>query len=423
MKIKAAPGIRYREHPTRRHGAQRDRYYSIRITVDGRLSEEALGWASQGWTLKRAQEELAKLRLAARTGEGPATLRQKRAAARQQAKRVDKTMADLWDRYAKDVVASTNKPTTTVEKHRIWNRRINPMIGALQIKEVTHEHVDAVVRAPIKLDTTTHTVSGKGEAANTYQLLRHMFKKALDWQLRPKELGNPLEPVEQPKVPRRERLLTAAEIGALLQTLDAEMAAPEMSNSGRPIRHREMPQIVAAIRATILTGARINELLKLEWDHIRRDEMELHLPDTKTGFSRRPISPEALALFDSIERMPGVPFVFRAVNDPTRPLLYATVHKAFRRIAAKAGVRDTTLHTNRHWFATTTANSVSNPRVGMALTGHKSHAAYMRYVHADKAQAHALARQIGALTTALARPRENVVTMPTQRNRRRLSPA
>jgi integrase len=413
LKTKAAPGIRYREHPTRRHGAQRDRYYSIRITVDGRLSEEALGWGSQGWTLKRAQEELAKLRLAARTGEGPATLRQKRAAARQQATRVGKTVADLWDRYAKDVVAATNKPSTTVEKHRIWNRRISPMIGALQIKEVTQEHVDAVVRAPIKLDTASHTVSGKGEAANIYQLLHHMFKKALDWQLRPRELGNPLETVDQPKVPRRERLLTTTEISALLQTLDAEMAPPEMSNSGHPLRYREIPQVVAAIRATILTGARIDELLKLEWDHIRRDEMELHLPDTKTGFSRRPISPEALALADSVEPMPGVPFVFRGVKDPTRPLLYATVEKAFRRIAAKAGVKNCTLHTIRHWFATMTANNVSNPRVGMSLTGHKSHAAYMRYVHADKQQAQALAQQIGALTTELAKPRTNVVTMPT----------
>jgi len=43
-------------------------------------------------------------------------------------------------------------------------------------------------------------------------------------------------------------------------------------------------------RAAILTGARISELLSLRWEHIRREEMELHLPDTKSGFSRRPMS-------------------------------------------------------------------------------------------------------------------------------------
>lgn len=36
----------------------------------------------------------------------------------------------------------------------------------------------------------------------------------------------------------------------------------------------------------------------------------------------------------------------------------------------------------------------------MALTGHKSHAAYLRYAHSDREQAKAFER-IGALTTAL----------------------
>jgi hypothetical protein len=44
-----------------------------------------------------------------------------------------------------------------------------------------------------------------------------------------------------------------------------------------------------------------------------------------------------------------------------------------------------------------TANSVSNPRVGVALTGHRSHAAYMNYIHGDKEQAGALAEQLAEL--------------------------
>src|SRR5262249_10756817 len=77
---------------------------------------------------------------------------------------------------------------------------------------------------------------------------------------------------------------------------------PVREKRGRPPRYREAPQVLAVVRALILTGARIDELLKLEWEQIRREEMELHLPDTKTGFSRRPISPEALAVFDGIDR-------------------------------------------------------------------------------------------------------------------------
>src|SRR4029077_2299054 len=99
----------------------------------------------------------------------------------------------------------------------------------------------------------------------------------------------------------------------------------------------------------------------------------------------------------SMERMPGVPFVFRSVNDARKRLSYYTVEKAFRRIADKAGLNNCTLQTIRHWVATMTANTVSNPRVGMAITGHKSHTAYMNYIHGDKDQARALAAQLAQL--------------------------
>jgi len=181
--------------------------------------------------------------------------------------------------------------------------------------------------------------------------------------LRAKDARNPLESVSEPKVARRERLLAGGEVGALMQAL----AAAERDLA-------DHPQCVAAIRAAILTGARISELLTLRWQDIRRDEMELHLLDTKTGFSRRPISAAALAVLDGVERMPGIEFVFRAVMTPTAPLPYDTVEKAFRRISSRAGVERCSLHTVRHWFATMTANSAMPTRALLTLTGHKSHA-------------------------------------------------
>ena len=72
------PGVRYREHKTRKHGVQPDKYFAIRYMHDGKQKEEGLGWASQGWDAKRASEELSRLRHANRTGEGPQTLEEKR---------------------------------------------------------------------------------------------------------------------------------------------------------------------------------------------------------------------------------------------------------------------------------------------------------------------------------------------------------
>src|SRR5258708_28302298 len=145
--VTVAPGIRARDHATRRHGVKLDRYFTLRFSVEGRQVEEALGWASEGWTLARAQEELGKLRTAKRTGQGPVTLRErvheKRLAERQQAgaearrQRLEKTVADLWGRYGKEVVAVENKPRTAAEKTRLWERRIKTALGQLKIREVT----------------------------------------------------------------------------------------------------------------------------------------------------------------------------------------------------------------------------------------------------------------------------------------------
>src|SRR2546423_15059638 len=116
--ITIAAGIRTREHNSRRHGVRLDRYFTLRFSADGRQIEEALGWASAGWTLARAQEELGKLREAKRTGQGPATLRERSQAMRQEERkrieaeerrqRLEKTIEDLWDRYSKELMAVDN---------------------------------------------------------------------------------------------------------------------------------------------------------------------------------------------------------------------------------------------------------------------------------------------------------------------------
>jgi integrase len=407
---RAAKGVYFRTIAKRKHGVRRDRRYYIRHSPYGKQIDEPVGQASDGWTVPRVLGELSRLQEAKRTGKGPRTLREEREANEQAEQqraegaaalaRRQRTVADLWDRYSKEVVAIENKPRTVAEKTRMWTRRIEPAIGHLKIGDMTEQDAGAVVRAPLRLNAAGQVIGGKAEAGNLYRLLHHMFHKALQWNLRPKEFGNPLESVSEPKVARRERLLTGSEIGALMRALG--VAESDLS---------EHPQCVAVIRAAIVTGCRISELLRLRWQNIRRDEMELHFPDTKTGFSRRPISADALAVFDRVARMPGVDFVFRAVNTLTAPLPYNTIEKAFARIAARAGVERCSLHTIRHWFATMTANSVSNARVGMALTGHKSHAAYMNYIHGDKEQARALADQLAALANGLAKADSNVATI------------
>jgi hypothetical protein len=87
------PGVRYREHPARKHGIHPDRYFMIRYKQKGVSKVEVLGWASEKWTAEKAAAELAALKKAYKTGSGePTTLREKREAeeARRENERLDK---------------------------------------------------------------------------------------------------------------------------------------------------------------------------------------------------------------------------------------------------------------------------------------------------------------------------------------------
>ncbi len=120
--------------------------------------------------MERAQETLSELRRAKRTGVGPLTLRDRaearRAAERQEAdeaaerERREKTVADLWDRYSKEVVAIKNRASTAAEKARLWNTRIKPAMGSTRVNQVTEEDAGAVVRAPLRLDEAGTVIGG-----------------------------------------------------------------------------------------------------------------------------------------------------------------------------------------------------------------------------------------------------------------------
>ena len=109
IKSKRYPGVRWREHPERKHGVNFDRYYVIRYKLGGKDRQETLGWASQGWTELKANARLAELKEAQRTGQGAVTLAEKRqqAEAKRQAEaearaieeRENITLAQVWEKY------------------------------------------------------------------------------------------------------------------------------------------------------------------------------------------------------------------------------------------------------------------------------------------------------------------------------------
>lgn len=55
-------GVRYRKHPTRKHGAVPDRYYVINYWWQKKTVSEAVGWASEEWTPSECFRQLAMIK-------------------------------------------------------------------------------------------------------------------------------------------------------------------------------------------------------------------------------------------------------------------------------------------------------------------------------------------------------------------------
>jgi integrase len=132
-------GVRYREHPRRKHGAIRDRYFSIRYRVDGKRVEEGLGWASKGMTAKNAALQLAELQEAYRKATGePVTLREKREVARVDRERQEKEGVTFGDCFKDTFIpqATISNPRETRQKESHYDLWLKDVIGALPFSEI-----------------------------------------------------------------------------------------------------------------------------------------------------------------------------------------------------------------------------------------------------------------------------------------------
>ncbi len=79
IKSKKYRGVYYKEHPTRKNGVQKDKYFTIRYRKDGKAVEEGLGWASEGMNEFKALKILCEIKSNIKLANGePTSLREMR---------------------------------------------------------------------------------------------------------------------------------------------------------------------------------------------------------------------------------------------------------------------------------------------------------------------------------------------------------
>ena len=145
------------------------------------------------------------------------------------------------------------------------------------------------------------------------------------------------------------------------------------------------------------TGARRNEILSLQWEHVSEEHGCLMFPDSKTGRKAIHLNAPALTLLQTLPRLEGNPYVICG-EKAGRHLV--NLEKPWRRIRKAANLEDVRLHDLRHSFASVAASGGQSLVVIGKLLGHSQPATTARYAHlADdpvKAASDAVGRHIAA---------------------------
>jgi integrase len=201
---------------------------------------------------------------------------------------------------------------------------------------------------------------------------------------------NPAQGIERFRESARERYLGIEELNRLGETLRlAETeGVPCRSDTDKPrskhlVREENRrtvlsPEVVLAIRLLMFTGARLQEILTLQWSHIDFERGLINLPDSKTGRKTIVMSAATVDLLRDCERCG--PFVIPGL-DPDRSR--SDLKKPWRAIQRHAGLDGVRIHDLRHTFASIGAGaSLGLPIVGKLL-GHSQPATTARYAHLD----------------------------------------
>jgi integrase len=294
------------------------------------------------------------------------------------AQRAAPTVAAVVEEFLSRHVEAKRAAKTAVQYRDLLRRLLVPALGnkrAIDVKraDLARLHLD-LAAAPF-------------QANRLIAVAASMFAWAIRHGLLPEEHGNPAQGIERYREDARERFLNIDELARLGdairlgetdgfpyeidETKPGAKHAPKADNR----RVRLDPAAAAALRLLLLTGARVSEILTLEWTFLDVERGLLALPRSKTGRKVIVLNAPALAVLASLPKVSR--YCFPGV-DPDRPR--HDLKKPWAAVQAAAGVR-CRLHDLRHSHAAVGAGAgLSLPIIGKLL-GHSQAATTARYAH------------------------------------------
>lgn len=271
------------------------------------------------------------------------------------ARRQSKTVADLADAYLTEHAIPKKRPRSVRNDRAMLTNHVVRVLGARPVRDVNRREI-ASLHASLK--ATPY------QANRVLSLLSKMFALAVDWEWR---ADNPARGVQRFHEEKRYRWLSDTELARLWA---------ELSKHSNRIAAN-------AIKLQLLTGARIGEVLSLEWSNLDLERGVWTKPSHHTKQKRTehlPLSIASIALLrDMQDAAPtGHLFVFPG-RKPSAPL---TELKAFwMQVTTAAGLENYRIHDNRHTHASHLVSDGLSLEVVGRLLGHTNPSTTRRYAH------------------------------------------
>lgn len=379
-KTRAAKGVRYQKHATRRHGVQPDRYYTLVYKYAGKTKEEGVGWASEGVKLDECIEMSNTLRKNRKNGLKPGTLAELRAMQEEETRREERqvqleaaaniTFGSLWLQYKEK--ASMFKGLVVMDTdEKKYSKWLKPDLGQKSIKDICEDDLEKIQKKMLEA----------GRSPTTIHHIMVLFGTVWNWAIKRGMTAkvNPRNNV--PDIPynsNKERIPSDEEMDSILNKIKE--------------RAREAWEFAFT---ACHTGARLSEAALIQWANIDLGSRQINLIHTKTKRPRSiPMTDEVFKILASKERGNPGDYVFLQKNGKT----WWFTHQSggvktyspwqFRRVIDDLKLNEgftrkmhITFHSMRHWLATKLLREGTDPRTIQDLMGWSTLAMLERYTH------------------------------------------
>lgn len=364
------PGVYFRDHESRKHGRKLDQYFSIRYRLKGKLKEEGLGYASEGWDAQKANERLSELKANHRTGEGPKTLAEKRELAR--AKELERerkarqearrriTFRAYFEKIYYPYSKTSKKQASSLVEQQHFKHWIGPVLGDAPFQKIV----------PLHLEKVKKNMMDAGRAPRTVQYCFATFNQVWGMARRDGLVSgdSPAKSVRLPKINNaRIRFLSHDEADSLLIELKS--------------RSQQLHDMALL---SLHTGMRAGEILDLRGSDVDLPNQVITIKNAKGNKDRTVCLTEETA--HMLERKTlNNGLVFKSLTGGRMIHVSESFNRAVDALGLNKGVKDRkerlVFHTLRHTFASWHAMNGTDLYTLQKLMGHSSLAMTERYAH------------------------------------------